>query len=91
MARIFTVGFEEEVWPMNYGHKFKCPWCGYQHYTTRGGGTCWIVICPVYREPFRVVINPVVCLACSKPCKERKASSTEITSKLDRALRGVAI
>ena len=74
-----------------YGHKFKCPWCGFQHYTSRLGGVCWKVTCPVYKEAFRVVLNPVVCLACSTPCTERKTSTTEIVHSWDPALRGVQI
>jgi hypothetical protein len=73
------------------GHKFKCPWCGYQHYVGFRGHLCVVVICPVYRESMRIVHEPLVCLACSHSCADRKTTAEEIIHSWDPALRGVKL
>lgn len=74
-----------------YGYKFKCPWCGFYHYVTIKIMPCLYATCPVYRESFRVVHDPLVCLACSKPCNKLKTTTTAITACYDPALRGVRL
>jgi hypothetical protein len=74
-----------------FGYKFKCPWCGFQHYTDFKHSLCAIATCPVYREAFKIVHDPVVCLACSRSCTERKITAEEILHSWDPALRGVKL
>ena len=77
---------------MIYGYKFKCPWCNFWHYVTLNVTPCSFVTCPIYKETFKVVLEPVICLACSTPCKDKKITVTEITNNLDpMLLKGVKL
>jgi len=74
---------------IHYGYKFKCPWCGFLHYTSNKISPCHNGICPLYREVFRIVHDSLKCLACATPCDSLKAPVVAIITKSDPALRGV--
>ena len=71
--------------------KIKCPWCGFTHLVPIRGFNCRIVICPVYREPFKVVYKSVACLACGETCPERKVITEDIEGISDPAMRGILL
>lgn len=71
--------------------KIKCPWCGFSHLVPALGSTCRSVYCPIYRESFKVVYESIACLACGRPCPERKVTTKDIEGIYDPALRGILI
>jgi hypothetical protein len=61
--------------------KLKCSWCDYPYVVQSRGMKCTTAICPIYKENFRVVYEAVECLACSKPCKEKKVCVEDVSTE----------